>query len=202
MPKTLKNGVSEAEFLKILDKITKKLSYTFKFGYHSAEDIKQQAAIFAIEGLEKYDNKRPLENFLWTHIRNRLFNFKRDKYQRPDKPCLSCQFYKHNNQEPCSKYFHPSECKEYSNWYRRNDSKKNIMKPMVVDNLNELFKTNPLIDTLQKNELFELIDNHLPVKYRENYLKMLHGDKVSKADRTTILEEITNIIKKNNDQNS
>lgn len=76
------------------------------------------------------------------------------------------------------------------------------MKPMVVDNLNELFKTNPLIDTLQKNELFELIDKSLPVKYRENYLKMLHGDKVSKADRTTILEEITNIIKKNNDQNS
>ena len=40
--------------------------------------MKQQAAIFALEGLEKYDNKRPLENFLWTHVRNRLFNYKRE----------------------------------------------------------------------------------------------------------------------------
>jgi hypothetical protein len=195
----LKNGVPEAEFLKILDKITKKLSYTFKFGYHSAEDIKQQAAIFALEGLEKYDNKRPLENFLWTHIRNRLFNFKRDKYQRPDKPCLSCPFHRPNEQSPCAKYFHQSECKEYFNWYKRNDSKKNIMKPMIVDNLNELFKSGSVTERLQHNEVFTLIDEFLPVQYRENYLKMLHGDKVPKAEQRIVIEQITNILKEHHD---
>ena len=50
--------VKEEDFLKALDIISKKLIYKFKFGYHDIEDMKQQAAIFALEGLENYDNKR------------------------------------------------------------------------------------------------------------------------------------------------
>ena len=161
--------------------------------------MKQQAAIFALEGLNKYDNKRPLENFLWTHIRNRLFNFKRDKYQRPDKPCLSCPHHRPNQQNFCGKYFHQSECKEYSSWCKRNDSKKNIMRPMVVDNLNELFKSNQVTDFLQNSEILNKIDNNLPVKYREHYLKMLHGDKVAKSDQRTVIEQISLILQINND---
>ena len=80
--------IDEAEFLEVLDKITKKLIHKFRFGYHNAEDMKQQASIFALEALDRYDGKRPLEIFLWTHVRNRLFNFKRNNYQRPDSPCI------------------------------------------------------------------------------------------------------------------
>ena len=93
-PKKILNKVNESEFLEVWEKISKKLGYKFKFGYHSHEDMKQQAAIFALEGLKNYDNKRPLENFLWTHVRNRLFNYKRDNYQRPNKPCLTCPFFR------------------------------------------------------------------------------------------------------------
>ena len=88
--KTKKPSIDENELLNVIDIITKKLAYKFKFGYHDIEDMKQQISIFAIEGLKNYDHKRPLENFLWTHVRNRLFNYKRDNYQRPDKPCYSC----------------------------------------------------------------------------------------------------------------
>jgi len=80
--KTLKNKVTEEEFLRVLDNISKRLGHKFKFGYHDFDDMKQQASIFALEGLEKYDNSRPLENFLWTHVRNRLFNYKRNNYQK------------------------------------------------------------------------------------------------------------------------
>ncbi|NDC96549.1 sigma-70 family RNA polymerase sigma factor, partial [bacterium] len=86
-------GVDESDFLNIVNIITKKLAYKFKFGYHDIEDMHQQIIIFAIEGLKNYDHKRPLENFLWTHVRNRLFNYKRDNYQRPNKPCLTCPLY-------------------------------------------------------------------------------------------------------------
>ena len=61
----LPNNVDEAEFLAVIENISRRLGHKFKFGYHSFEDMKQQCAIFALEGLEKYDNKRPLENFLW-----------------------------------------------------------------------------------------------------------------------------------------
>ena len=132
---TNKNTVSDEEFLAVLDKITKRLAYKFKFGYHSVEDMKQQAAIFALEGLKNYDHKRPLENFLWTHVRNRLFNYKRNNYQRPDKPCLTCPFYDasyklSNNQ--CSKFTDKKECDLYATWAKRNEAKKNIAKPSYV----------------------------------------------------------------------
>ena len=106
-PKKLQNNVTEEEFLQVLENISKRLAHKFKFGYHTYEDMKQQAAIFALEGLEKYDNSRPLENFLWTHVRDRLFNYKRDNFQRPDKPCLTCPFYDPMNKQSfnqCAKF--------------------------------------------------------------------------------------------------
>jgi DNA-directed RNA polymerase specialized sigma24 family protein len=136
----LPNGVSEREFLTVLENISKRLGHKFKFGYHSYEDMKQQAAIFALEGLEKYDNKRPLENFLWTHVRNRLFNYKRDNYQRPDKPCLSCRFYDKNCSQSlnqCTEYSDKTACEEYHTWNNRNTNKKNIMKPVGIPDLEE-----------------------------------------------------------------
>ena len=63
--------ISEQELLDTIDIISTKLSYKFKFGYHELEDMKQQISIFALEGLQNYDYQRPLENFLWTHVRNR-----------------------------------------------------------------------------------------------------------------------------------
>ena len=53
IPHKLPHGVTEEQFLIVLDNISKRLGHKFKFGYHSFEDMKQQAAIFAIEGLEK-----------------------------------------------------------------------------------------------------------------------------------------------------
>ena len=54
---TLANGVSEQEFLIVLENISKRLGHKFKFGYHSYEDMKQQAAIFALEGLETNESR-------------------------------------------------------------------------------------------------------------------------------------------------
>ena len=54
---------NEQEVIDIIDGIANRLCYKFKFGYHSPEDMKQQARLFAWEGLDKYDGKRPLENF-------------------------------------------------------------------------------------------------------------------------------------------
>jgi hypothetical protein len=73
------------------------------------------------------------------------------------------------------------------------------MKPIIVDNLNELFKTGSVTEELQHNEVFKLIDDSLPVQYRENYLKMLHGDKVPKAEQRVVIEQITYILKDHHD---
>ena len=189
-----KNEVSEEEFLEALNNITTRLAYKFKFGYHSYEDMCQQAAIFAIQGLEKYDHKRPLENFLWTHVRNRLFNFKRDNYRRPDKPCHSCPFYdklykKSSNQ--CLKYTNVDDCSIFYKWSHRNTNKENIMKPAPLeDNMNG---SEYLFNNIADAEILNKIEMSITGEIREIYLKLKHGSKVSKAD----IKKLKNFIDEN-----
>jgi DNA-directed RNA polymerase specialized sigma24 family protein len=203
-PKTPKNKfhpkISEDEFVAVWEKISKKLGYKFKFGYHSHEDMKQQAAIFALEGLKNYDNKRPLENFLWTHVRNRLFNYKRDNYQRPDKPCLTCPFHKPNDPKypnDCSEFSTKNDCELYSSWLNRNDNKKNIMKPIGLDNLNEnqteTISDHLLLDISNK-EIVNLINENISIKNRPTFLRLRGGSKVPKSELKKLITEIKKIL--------
>ena len=189
MPKTKKklpHNIDEKEFVEILHRIVKKLGYKFIFGYHSFEDMYQQAAIFAIEGLEKYDSSKPLENFLWTHLRNRLFNFKRDNFKRPDKPCLNCPLYDKDyavSDNQCSKYSQVLDCSLYKKWYIRNSSKQNIMRPTSLENDKVVASgENSIFGDISNSELLNKIEKELRGEYREIYLKIKHGTKVNRAD--------------------
>jgi hypothetical protein len=184
-PKTTKistnNQVSESDFLTVLDNISKRLVHKFKFGYHDVDDMKQQAAIFALEGLEKYDHSRPLENFLWTHVRNRLFNYKRNNYQRPDKPCLNCPLYDpdlKSSTNQCSKYSNKQNCEPYASWSNRNESKKNIMQPNYIDY--DIPHKDSLDLLVQNNEIISFLDENIHAEYREHYLRLKHGERVTK----------------------
>lgn len=197
--------MTEQEFLQVLDNITRRLASKFRFGYHDIEDMKQQAAIFAIEGLKNYDNKRPLENFLWTHVRNRLFNYKRNNYQRPDKPCLSCplydaQFRMSHNQ--CTKFVNKNECELFDTWEKRNASKKNIMVPQNIENINEQNnqKNNDPSDFIQNQEIVDYLDEHIvKPEYREIYLKLKNGGKVGATMLNKLKKHIYSLLEEKND---
>ena len=205
LPKTpkLPHGVTEEQFLTVLDNISKRLGHKFKFGYHSFDDMKQQAAVFALEGLEKYDNKRPLENFLWTHVRNRLFNYKRDNYQRPDKPCLSCPLYdphKKVSTNQCSKYLDKNDCELYDSWNKRNNVKKNLMYLTAVEDyssLDQVQNEDNNKDYLANKEILDILDKNLTGEEREIYLKFRGGVKINKSDQTKLLNKIKNILGNN-----
>jgi len=190
--KEKRDKISDEEFLKTLDIITKKLVYKFKFGYHDIEDMKQQAAIFALEGLKKYDYSRPLENFLWTHVRNRLFNYKRDNYQRPDKPCITCPLYRPNHPtSDCSEFKDKLNCNAYKSWFHRNNSKKSIMQPVYIEN-NDPENNTDFVDNISNKEVVDKIQEILPIKYRETFLKLKYGNKVSKNEKV----KLQNYLKK------
>ena len=203
----LPNGVTEEDFLTVLDNISKRLGHKFKFGYHDFDDMKQQAAIFAMEGLEKYDNSRPLENFLWTHVRNRLFNFKRNNYQRPDKPCLNCPFFdKHfscsTNQ--CSKFKDKSECEPYSAWANRNDAKKNIMQPCHIDHdaHGQKLQVKDFTSYIQNQEIISFLDKNIQAEYRESYLKLKHGHNIPKQQLLKLQKHIAKLMETSQWQNT
>lgn len=199
MKKQKSKQISEQEFLEVLEKITKRLAHKFKFGYHSVEDMKQQAAIFALEGLKNYDHKRPLENFLWTHVRNRLFNYKRNNYQRPDKPCLTCPLYDptyklSNNQ--CSKFLDKKDCDLYKTWAKRNEAKKNIAKPSHMEDISVL-SSNYSFDN-ENHELIEFLDKNIKTEYRESYLKLKHNQKINKSELAKLQKHILSLMEENN----
>jgi len=196
--------VDEKTLLNVIDIITKKLAYKFKFGYHDIEDMRQQISIFAIEGLKNYDHKRPLENFLWTHVRNRLFNYKRDNYQRPDRPCLTCPLYDPYNKESlsgCKKFKNKNDCDLYASWEKRNSSKKNLMHLTTIDevkNYSNVFQDSkneePLLNELENQEIINILEENLIDSYRSIYLRLKSGGKVSKMEKNKLCNKIKEII--------
>lgn len=186
------------EVLLAIERIVNILAPNFKFGCYELDDIKQQGRIFALEGLRRYDAKRPLPNFLYSHVRNRLINFRRDKSKhRNEPPCLLC------HDRLADETDHPDGkfCSVYRTWQKQNHVKNQIFQPVSIDNVaEESFinkRTTPdnIVNITEKKEIFDIIDRHLPVELRSTYLKMKSGVSVPKAKRTEVEQTIIRILK-------
>ncbi len=168
-------GMTESEVLEVVNRICDRYAYKFKFGYFEPDDIRQEAFIIAIDALERYDEGRPLENFLAVHVKNRLNNFKRDRYYRQHK-------------------------KLDENIDQLNNSKKFLMDTLDISNIRDEKEGNmrlddDFIEKIANEELLEIIDEHLDVSFRSDYLRVKDGTYVPKPRREQIMEEITEILK-------
>ena len=185
--------------VKIINNIANRLASKFKFGYHELEDMRQQARLFAWEGLENYDGIRPLENFLWTHVRNRLYNFKRNNFGRPDKPCDVCPFFSkdfiNSRGYGCKAYDNHEECDLYMGWLNRNTAKRNIMNTAQLDK--ELKGKDHMEEAIDKKNIFNLIDKEIPVQYREDWIRLINDLKLPKVRKETVVQMVLSILKEN-----
>ena len=166
--------MTQNEVLEIINKICDRYAYKFKFGYFEPEDIRQEAFIIALDALDRYEEGRPLENFLAVHVKNRLNNFKRDKYYRQNK----------NNDDKQE---------------RLNNSKKFLMEPLDISNIRDESEKNMrlsdgFIDEIANQELLEIIDEHLDTSLRADYLRVRHGAYVPKPRREQISSEVRKIL--------
>jgi DNA-directed RNA polymerase specialized sigma24 family protein len=166
--------MTQNEVLEIINKICDRYAYKFKFGYFEPEDIRQEAFIIALDALDRYEEGRPLENFLAVHVKNRLNNFKRDKYYRQNK----------NND---------------GKQERLNNSKKFLMEPLDISNIRDESEKNMrlsdgFIDEIANQELLEIIDEHLDTSLRADYLRVRHGAYVPKPRREQISSEVRKIL--------
>jgi hypothetical protein len=73
------------QYLKIILKVSTQASFTFYVAGFSKEDIRQIACMMCLRALPRYDEERPLESFLWIHVRNRMANLARDELAVPAK---------------------------------------------------------------------------------------------------------------------
>ena len=197
---TIPPHMTEEQVLQTIDNIANRLASKFKFGYHELEDMKQQASLFAWEGLKNYDGVRPLENFLWTHVRNRLYNFKRNNFGRPDKPCDTCPFFDRNFVNSrgygCKAYDNHEECDLYLGWMNRNTAKRNIMNTSKLDL--DIQDQNSVENTFDRSDIFNLVDSTIPVQYREDWIRLTNDLKLPKARKEIVVAVVLEILKEHN----
>lgn len=185
------------EELDIIDKIAKRLAGRYRFGYNDVEDIEQQARIIALMGLKDYDGVRPLENFLWVHVKNRLYNFRRDNFLRIHGACEKCN----ESNGACTKYEQIEDCPTYQEWYERHVAKLNLLYPLefsCVDDKNE----NNMVDNIDASgvlmcaELENILNKYIPLEHRHTYLRLRYGYRVATQYKIPLLQLMHEIIKK------
>lgn len=188
---------TQNEVLAAIEEIVRVLAPGFAFGCHTVEDMKQQARLFGIQSLEKYDTSRPLPNFLYTHIKNRLINFKRDNFRRSECPCKLCA----GREASFTLHDDGQYCKSYLAWASRNLAKINISSPLDISNINtEKERRTEIRSTIvidnEIKEYLDKIDEEMPVELRSYYLQMRENMlSVPKNRRDEVIAVLKHILK-------
>lgn len=154
------------EVLETIRQIAKKLAPKYTFGYYDTEDIEQEAILIGCEGMSRYDPSRPLENFLYVHMNNRLKTFKRNKYFRLNSGGAE----------------------------QIQQIKKNIMDPLSIEAINP-HKDFDIFQHLELSEIRARIDLELPPYLRKDYLRICSGQKVSRNVKDKVIEALKEIFK-------
>lgn len=194
-------GLTESEVITALQTAANALAH-FKFGPNDEDDIKQQAILYGLQALEKerYDPRlgqdglptRPLVNFVYTHMRNRLCNYFRDTCSRSDPPCRSC----HENLPGQTTHPGGRYCAKYEAWLKRNMSKQNILCPTdIAEFEGGVGSTADVVsESVETSEILRIIDTKLPVSMRGDYLRMKDGESLPKARRLEVENAVREII--------
>src|SRR4051812_13681983 len=114
-------GMTESSVLSAIENAVSILVPNFKIPGFGSDDLAQEARLMAMECLPRYEPRpdadgrptRPLENFVYSHIRRRLINFRRDHYRRADPPCKKCHLGVEHERD--------KKCDSYDQWYMRNE---------------------------------------------------------------------------------
>ena len=73
-------NMTEDQVMTSIEKVIKRISPKYTFYGYTLDDIKQESFLICMDALNRYDEKRPLENFLSVNLSNRLKNFVRDNH--------------------------------------------------------------------------------------------------------------------------
>lgn len=189
-------GVPETEFLEACEHVVTVLCGTFAFGYYSVDDIRQEIRVFCLEAMPRYDRERLLKNFLYVHAYKRLINLQRNKLQRNDPPCAIC----HAGETTCQKNAE-EVCDRYMGWLKRNASKKSLAQPGTYSEAVASKHADPSIpksplDNMVNQEIWDIIDQHIPMSLRKDFLRMKEGVSLHKSRRQEVLTAIRQILSK------
>lgn len=157
-------GMTEQQTIDQIQKVCNRIAPGYVFHGYTVEDMKQEAFIICLEALNRYDEARPLENFLSVNLSNRLKNFVRDNH------------YFANDPENRIKVRQPAQL-EHEN--------------AIID---EDRSMSTSYEEIELNHMAELINKHLPAFMRMDYLKMINDVYVTRQKKDDIVEKIIDIL--------
>jgi len=161
------SNMSEEEVVSTINKVASRLAHKFTFAFYELEDIQQEAFIIAMEAMNRYDEKKPLENFLFVHVANRLKNFKRDNYFRQDEGSAQ----------------------------KIQKRKKNLLEPASIESFNVSRDAGyEVLNEISNSEMKALVDKRLPAHLRADYLRLCSGVSLNKNRVYEIEQTIQEII--------
>jgi len=158
-------NMTEQQVIDQIEKVCNRIAPKYTFYGYTADDLKQESFIICMEALHRYDESRPLENFLSVNLSNRLKNFVRDNH-----------FYAGDNEERI-KLMQPAQL-EYEN--------------NIVD-VNNPYTTS--YEDIELRDMAKLINEHMPAHIRMDYLKMINDVYITKQKKEDIIGIILEILR-------
>lgn len=191
-------GLTEPEVLNIIQRTVLYLAPTFKFGYYDIDDMRQEGTIFCIEALPSFNFDKSSQSeisdalltFLKTHVRWRFLNMRRKQLSRAEPPVCNCNLCVND----CANRL---DCKKYSNWIKRNMSKRSLMEPFDVD---EVYDTDASLEVdvesnVISSEIKDILNMYISSDFRVDYRKYIEGVKITKGKKDKLFHEIKRILK-------
>lgn len=160
--------MTEEQVVMTITRVSSRLANKYTFPNFEEDDISQEAFIIGMEALDRYDGVRPLENFLSVHIKNRLKNFKRDHYYRPDE----------------------GKAEEIQ------QGKKKLLEAGSIDEMRSFICSKESSNSLEERELVDYIDLHLSANMRGDYLRFKNDQTLTKTKKANLLDELRQIVER------
>lgn len=148
-------NMTEQQVIDQINVVVNRIAPKYTFNTYDVEDIKQEAFIICMDALERYDNKRPLENFLSVHLSNRLKNFVRDNFYTKDE--------EHKKRVLKPQYLSADDVVKYESDYDDKLEAKNMKK--VIDKY--------LPAEHRSNYLKMINDIYIPKRKREELMNLI-----------------------------
>ena len=156
--------MTEQQVIDQIEKVCNRIAPRYTFYGYTADDIKQESFIICMEALHRYEEGRPLENFLSVNLSNRLKNFVRDNH-----------FFAGDSEDRI-KLVQPAQL----------DHENNIVDEDSPNSMN--------YEDLDLKDMAELINEHIPADIRMDYLKMINDVYVTRQKREDIISIILEIL--------
>ena len=192
--------LTEDEVLDVISQTVDYLAPSFKFGYYDIDDMRQEGTIFCLDALKSFNFKKStrenardgLLTFLKTHVRWRFLNMRRKHLTRVEAPICECKLCKTDAPDRL-------DCKKYSNWIKRNTSKKSLMEPFDVNSVHntEASTSSDMDKEIFSADVIKILNTEIPASIRGDYKRFLDGVSLTKTKKEKLFEKIKEILSAN-----